>query len=145
MLNLRKKGGVSVKFKNKLREYRKKQKITQSELAEKSGVSRSTIIAIENEKAEVVKTDTLIKLAKALDAEMKAIFLRNVFNLLNLIREKRKGEKMEFEFESKEIKELIKDVEDARKKYYRALSKLGVKISDDKNDLILVRKSEIEK
>lgn len=52
---------------------------------------------------------------------------------------------MEFEFESKEIKELIKDVEDARKKYYRALSKLGVKISDDKNDLILVRKSEIEK
>jgi hypothetical protein len=68
-----------------------------------------------------------------------------VFNLLNLIREKRKGEKMEFEFESKEIKELIKDVEDARKKYYRALSKLGVKISDDKNDLILVRKSEIEK
>lgn len=92
-----------------------------------------------------MKTDTLIKLAKALDAEMKAIFLRNVFNLLNLIREKRKGEKMEFEFESKEIKELIKDVEDARKKYYRALSKLGVKISDDKNDLILVRKSEIEK
>lgn len=68
-----------------------------------------------------------------------------MFNLLNLIREKRKGEKMEFEFESKEIKELIKDVEDARKKYYRALSKLGVKISDDKNDLILVRKSEIEK
>ncbi|MFQ7468447.1 helix-turn-helix transcriptional regulator [Dialister invisus] len=63
-----------MKFKNKLREYRKKQKITQSELAEKSGVSRSTIIAIENEKAEVVKTDTLIKLAKALDAEMKAIF-----------------------------------------------------------------------
>lgn len=44
---------------------------------------------------------------------------------------------MEFEFESKEIKELIKDVEDARKKYYRALSKLGVKISDDKNDLII--------
>lgn len=63
-----------MKFKNKLREYRKKQKITQSELAEKSGVSRSTIIAIENEKAEVVKTDTLIKLAKALDSEMKAIF-----------------------------------------------------------------------
>lgn len=63
-----------MKFKNKLREYRKKQKITQSELAEKSGVSRSTIIAIENEKAEVVKTDTLIKLAKALDAEMKTIF-----------------------------------------------------------------------
>lgn len=75
----------------------------------------------------------------------RRFFLRNVFNLLNLIREKRKGEKMEFEFESKEIKELIKDVEDARKKYYRALSKLGVKISDDKNDLILVRKSEIEK
>ena len=40
--------------------------MSQTELSEKSGVSRPTIIAIESGKAESVMTGTLLKLAEAL-------------------------------------------------------------------------------
>lgn len=63
-----------MKFVNKLKEYRLKRKMTQAELAEKSGVSRTTIVYLECGSAKVAKTDTLIKLATALNASVKEIF-----------------------------------------------------------------------
>lgn len=63
-----------MEFKNNLKVYRLKRKMTQDELAEKSGVSRTTIVAIERGDAKVTKTDTLIKLATALNYSVKEIF-----------------------------------------------------------------------
>ena len=63
-----------MKFENNLKTFRLKQKMTQDELAEKSGVSRTTIVAIERGDARVTKTDTLIKLATALNSSVKEIF-----------------------------------------------------------------------
>lgn len=61
-------------FTNKLCEYRKKRKLTQAELAEKSGVSRDTIAGIESGAIKNVKTDTLLKLSSALNAQVARIF-----------------------------------------------------------------------
>ena len=63
-----------MKFENKLKDYRIKRKMTQEELADKSGVSRTTIVLMENGDAKVAKTDTLMKLATALNAEVNDIF-----------------------------------------------------------------------
>ena len=60
---------------NKLKEIRKSKGMTQEELAEKSGVSRGTIAALEKCKESIVtKTSTLSKLADALDSSINAIF-----------------------------------------------------------------------
>lgn len=61
-------------FVNNLRNYRLKRKMTQEELSRKAGVSRTTIISIERGEAKVTKTDTLVKLAKALNASVNKIF-----------------------------------------------------------------------
>ena len=45
---------------------RENRRLTQEELAKKSGVSRQTIIRIETGKCDGVRTETLVKLAKAL-------------------------------------------------------------------------------
>lgn len=63
-----------IKIKNKLREAREKRGWTQEELAEKSGVSRATLSALENEKTDCVKTDTLVKLADALGTKVTTLF-----------------------------------------------------------------------
>lgn len=59
---------------NNLKEIRTNRKVSQAELAEKSGVSRQTIIAIENGTRISVTTNTLVKLAKALDCSVEDIF-----------------------------------------------------------------------
>ena len=59
---------------NRLREYREKKGWTQSKLSEESGVSRVTINLLENNKVEVAKTDTLTKLADALEAKVTDVF-----------------------------------------------------------------------
>lgn len=61
-------------MKNKLKEIRTSKKVSQAELAEKSGVSRQTIIAIENGTRVSVTTNTLVKLAKALGCSVEDIF-----------------------------------------------------------------------
>ena len=58
----------------KLREIREEKRMTQEELAEKSGVSRQTIVSIENDKTTDVKISTLQKLASAMDTTIQAIF-----------------------------------------------------------------------
>ena len=59
----------------KIKEARIQMDMTQEELAEKSGISRATISALENGRVEVTTTDTLLKLAKALNRRVSDIFL----------------------------------------------------------------------
>lgn len=62
---------------HKLKEARKSKKMTQSELAKISGVSRCTISALENDVEKVTSTKTLKKLADALDTTVELIFFAN--------------------------------------------------------------------
>ena len=49
--------------------------MTQEELSEKSGVSRSIISKLEQEKPVNMLTDTLSKIANALDVKVSSLFL----------------------------------------------------------------------
>ena len=57
-----------------VKEIRESQGMTQEELENKSGVSRQTISAIENNRCGDVKTGTLVAIAKALGTTIDAIF-----------------------------------------------------------------------
>jgi len=48
--------------------------ISQSELSEKSGVSRSIINGLETGRTSVTKTDTLLKIARALNVTVDELF-----------------------------------------------------------------------
>ena len=61
-------------MKNRLKEMRESQKLTQEELSNKSGVSRVTISGLESGRTAVVKTDTLTKIADALNEPVSKIF-----------------------------------------------------------------------
>lgn len=61
-------------MKNKLKEKRKEQKMSQQELANKASVSRATISMIENNKGVVIKTSTMGKIADALKTTIKELF-----------------------------------------------------------------------
>ena len=58
----------------KIQELREAMKMTQEELAEKSGVSRGTISALENGIDRTTTSKTLVKLAQALDTTVERIF-----------------------------------------------------------------------
>lgn len=58
----------------KIKELREAMKMTQEELAEKSGVSRGTISALENGIDRTTTLKTLVKLAQALDTTVDRIF-----------------------------------------------------------------------
>lgn len=58
----------------RIREFRKAQRMSQEELAERSGVSRQTISMIENNDGKAATTKTLAKIAKALDTTVAALF-----------------------------------------------------------------------
>lgn len=60
----------------RVKEIRESKKMTQEELERKSGVSRQTISAIENDKvnAEDVKVGTLLALAGALETTIDNLF-----------------------------------------------------------------------
>lgn len=58
----------------KIKELREAMKMTQEELAEKSGVSRGTISALENGIDRTTTSKTLVKLAQALDTTVDSIF-----------------------------------------------------------------------
>ncbi len=61
----------------RLREVREAIGMTQETLAEKSGVSRQTISALENGKAKTVMSSTMLSLAAALGTTVDAIFFTN--------------------------------------------------------------------
>lgn len=58
----------------RIKEFREKLGLTQDELARKSGVSRMTIVALENNKAKVTTTKTLLAISKALGVTVDEIF-----------------------------------------------------------------------
>ena len=58
----------------KIRERRKEKKLSQCELAEKSGVSRTVISGLESGAITTTTTDTLLKIARALDTNVADIF-----------------------------------------------------------------------
>lgn len=58
----------------KIREFRKKLKLTQEELAAKSGVSRTTISGLENGTMRSTTSKTLLSLARALGTTVDQIF-----------------------------------------------------------------------
>lgn len=64
-------------MKNRLREVREEKGISQEELSEKSGVSRTTISELETEKKEVTTNITLEKIATALGEKVSNIFFIN--------------------------------------------------------------------
>ena len=62
----------------RVKEFRERKNMTQEELERRSGVSRQTISAIENNKVneEEVKVGTLLALASALETTIDALFFR---------------------------------------------------------------------
>ena len=60
----------------KVKEFREAKGMTQEELEEKSGVSRQTISAIENDRCGDVKVGTMLAIAKALGTTIDAIFFQ---------------------------------------------------------------------
>lgn len=60
----------------KIKEIRIKKGITQEELANISGVSRSTIIGLESGKITNTKTDTLRLIADALGVSVNSLFFK---------------------------------------------------------------------
>lgn len=65
-------------MKNRIEAVRKKKNMTQAELAEKSGVSRTIISGLESGRVKNTTAETLIKIASALDAKVDAIFFTSV-------------------------------------------------------------------
>ena len=59
----------------KIKYLREEQGMTQQELSEKGGVSRTIISELESGKRSVTRTDTLLKISKALKHPIKDIFL----------------------------------------------------------------------
>ena len=58
----------------KIKEARVAKGLSQEELAEKSGICRATISALENGPERYVMSNTLVRLAKALDTTIDKIF-----------------------------------------------------------------------
>ena len=58
----------------KIKEIRVAKKMTQEELAEKSGVSRGTIVALEKDNSYITTTKTLLMIAAALGVSGEDIF-----------------------------------------------------------------------
>lgn len=64
-------------MKNRLREIREEKGMSQEELSDKSGVSRTTISELETDKKEVTTNITLEKIANALGEKVSNIFFIN--------------------------------------------------------------------
>lgn len=62
----------------RIKEFRESLKMTQEELAEKSGVSRGTISAMESGVSKETTTKTLVKIARALGTSVDKIFFENI-------------------------------------------------------------------
>ena len=58
----------------RIKEFREELKMTQVELSRKANVSRAIISGLENGTISVTTTDTLSKIAKALDKKVSDIF-----------------------------------------------------------------------
>lgn len=66
--------GREVKLKYNIKTYREELKMTQLELSQKAGISRSIISGLESGTITVTTTETLSKIAKALGKKVSDIF-----------------------------------------------------------------------
>lgn len=64
-------------MKNRVKEYRLKEGLTQEELSTKSKVSRSTISGLENGSLEVITNVTMQRIANALNRKIATIFFKD--------------------------------------------------------------------
>ena len=62
----------------RVEEIRKEQNMTQTELAQASGISRATVAALESGKEIVVKSSILQAIANALKCKVPDLFAQNV-------------------------------------------------------------------
>lgn len=62
-------------MKNKLKEMREANGMSQAELAEKTGLSRTTISKIENNEEVNINTLTIVKICEVFDVQPSEIFL----------------------------------------------------------------------
>lgn len=60
-----------------VREIREKLKMSQVDLAQKSGVSRTIISGLESGSITTTTTETLVKIARALNCKVSDIFFEN--------------------------------------------------------------------
>lgn len=60
----------------RVRQIREEKKMSQEELEKKSGISRQTISAIENNRAGEVKIGTLMAIANALETTIDSLFFQ---------------------------------------------------------------------
>jgi transcriptional regulator with XRE-family HTH domain len=65
-------GGEDMQF--RIKELRKDRRMSQEELSEKSGVSRTIVSFLENGSETDTKVGTLLKIADALDVPLAALF-----------------------------------------------------------------------
>ena len=61
---------------NRIKEFREKQNMTQQELSKKSGISRSYISQLENNKFSIIKSSTMTAIADALKKPVSTIFFK---------------------------------------------------------------------
>ena len=59
----------------KIKEIRKKKRISQSELAELAGVSKGIIVRLEGDEEHDTQVSTLTKIAKALGVSVRSLFI----------------------------------------------------------------------
>lgn len=71
-----KKGGEVMAY--RIRELREKKKLTQEQLAQMSGVSRTTIVLLENNEEHEAMVGTLKSLAAALNVPVSKLFTQKV-------------------------------------------------------------------
>ena len=64
-------------YKNKIKEYRKKEKLTMKEVAEKSGISVGYLCHLEKGRRENPSTEVMEKISKALHKTIPEIFFDN--------------------------------------------------------------------
>lgn len=62
-------------MKTKIKEYREELKLSQHELAEKANVAYTIINQLENETRNVVTSDTMLKISKALGKPVRDVFM----------------------------------------------------------------------
>lgn len=68
---------------NSIAKIRKDRGLTQDQLAKLSGVSRQTIVTLENNGSHIVKSSTLLKLANALNTTMVDLLVPEPSNIMD--------------------------------------------------------------
>lgn len=64
---------IKVEMNNKIKEYREKRKLSQEQISNITGISRSLLSKIENGKVLDIKLSTLCKIADALRIDVKKL------------------------------------------------------------------------